>query len=619
MNCTWHRGRHPLIATNYTLYLMKQQQAHSKTKYPVLEEQMVSVKRSALIKSMLYLVWVEAENQLGKAVSENLTVNIDKIVMLDTPVITSFTVGENDVEVMWNIPNADQQHNGITCQVRYRKYGIAEWINLNEDAIGNQYCGLEELEAFTEYECEVRCISRTGDGLWSDWSHPLIFRSHEDAPNGTLDAWWYFQPTNSSERQELVVLWKTLKPEEARGQITNYKIQWKQGTLLDTKYLNKCCSVVLPWDTIFVNITAITAKGSTKPALLSTQLSGHLPFKMLTVVYYDGRYLKVSWPAYDNDNIRQLLVEWQKAVAEVAVPPKWTRIPPSSNSILLEDSFEKFVPYRISVYALFENGSCESLINDLVYAKQGVPSVAPSILTLIQVGSVVQIVWTEIPLELQHGFITNYNVYLCSVAPKAKVQTFKYGVRNVTMNIDPGEYEICISASTAEGEGNVSAAVRFKVHVPETDHIVLVVIISVVVILLFIFIIILLLKCRKNIHDWCLKHLPVWCCQQVPAPRCDHVQFPETLFLTSEDGCLNEEPAIVSIEEIEETPQPETMVSQNSDMFEEDYRSIQDSGSSLLFSDSENSGISTRQMSAECAPPAPFSSGYEKHFMPVDI
>ncbi|XP_076033243.1 protogenin B-like isoform X2 [Oratosquilla oratoria] len=83
----------------------------------------------------------------------------------------------------------------------------------------NTSCVLDMLKPHTNYSIQVRAYNEQA----SDPSETKMFTTGEDVPTSMPQV-----TLNATSPTTLLVKWKKLKPEEARGTITHYKIQWQR-------------------------------------------------------------------------------------------------------------------------------------------------------------------------------------------------------------------------------------------------------------------------------------------------------------------------------------------------------------------------------------------------------
>ncbi|XP_044232042.1 cytokine receptor-like factor 1a isoform X1 [Thunnus albacares] len=159
-----------------------------------------------------YEIWVEASNQLGRATSDVITLDILDVVTTDPPSGVSVSrVGqlEDQLSVRWEAPPALKDFLfQAKYQIRYRLEDSQDWKVM--DDVGNQTsCRLAGLRPGTVYFVQVRCnpVGIYGSrkaGIWSEWSHPTAASTphSERLMSGSCDS-KSSGDSNSTLRREL--------------------------------------------------------------------------------------------------------------------------------------------------------------------------------------------------------------------------------------------------------------------------------------------------------------------------------------------------------------------------------------------------------------------------------
>ncbi|XP_074517568.1 cytokine receptor-like factor 1a isoform X2 [Sebastes fasciatus] len=159
-----------------------------------------------------YEIWVEASNQLGRATSDVITLDILDVVTTDPPAgVTVSRVGqlEDQLSVRWEAPPALKDFLfQAKYQIRYRLEDSQDWKVM--DDVGNQTsCRLAGLRPGTVYFVQVRCnpVGIYGSrkaGIWSEWSHPTAASTphSERLMSGSCDS-KSSGDSNSTLRREL--------------------------------------------------------------------------------------------------------------------------------------------------------------------------------------------------------------------------------------------------------------------------------------------------------------------------------------------------------------------------------------------------------------------------------
>ncbi|KAH0628737.1 hypothetical protein JD844_010215, partial [Phrynosoma platyrhinos] len=439
-------------------------------------------------------------------------------------------------------------------------------------------------------------------------SKKLNFSLDDIAPVGQVDVW---REVGLSENgnPNILLLWKALDPEAARGDILDYDVTYRDHSKNIYKMLCHCCNATLPHTAVYAWVTARNSIKNTPPANLSLEQTGkeHPGPEEVQVMAIPGLGLNVTWkPSMSPQWIQpeEYVVEWREEfLGNKGGPLNWIRRPSSSNSAQLRGDFRPKIPYRVGVYALYAEGSSTSATVQ-AYFKEEVPSASPQVLQVRSISSTAShISWKEIPLESRNGFITHYTLYL-KHSSSGNITRMPIGATESSyklLNLMPGTaYQLWMTGSNSAGEGVSSLPHHFSTPV---SHWQIIVMITVVVGVLLILAAILIYVKHRWVLGFCHKILPPWCWERVPDPghsmvaskineqnaahgmvrshRIDHLSLLIPLKKEQEDTLcqyLDQSPKGTDIVEIEE-PAPELLPP---------------------------------------PPPAPVvNSGYEKHFMPT--
>ncbi|XP_047183235.1 cytokine receptor-like factor 1a isoform X3 [Scophthalmus maximus] len=159
-----------------------------------------------------YEIWVEASNQLGRATSDVITLDILDVVTTDPPsgvMVSRVGQLEDQLSVRWEAPPALKDFLfQAKYQIRYRLEDSQDWKVM--DDVGNQTsCRLAGLRPGTVYFVQVRCnpVGIYGSrkaGIWSEWSHPTAASTphSERLMSGSCDS-KSSGDSNSTLRREL--------------------------------------------------------------------------------------------------------------------------------------------------------------------------------------------------------------------------------------------------------------------------------------------------------------------------------------------------------------------------------------------------------------------------------
>uniref|UniRef100_A0A4W3JGA1 Fibronectin type-III domain-containing protein n=1 Tax=Callorhinchus milii TaxID=7868 RepID=A0A4W3JGA1_CALMI len=111
-----------------------------------------------------------------------------------------------------------------------------------------------------------------GRGDWSVWSSSFLSKAPEAVPDGVLDVWRMFEPTDlAGIPKQLTVLWQPLSRGKARGVILGYHVVQRFGNgsvvpMCTASHPQLRCRV--PWAPGTISVTAFNRNGSSAPAAL---------------------------------------------------------------------------------------------------------------------------------------------------------------------------------------------------------------------------------------------------------------------------------------------------------------------------------------------------------------
>ncbi|XP_074977823.1 interleukin-27 receptor subunit alpha isoform X4 [Caretta caretta] len=453
MNCTWPSRSGSEAITTYTLHYqsLKFKRNQTQSSQAPAGQSWVVIGRSNLTRNENYAVWVEAGD--GTQITPRLTLTLHEIVKPDPPVLSLEDVTPV-VTMSWTNPQWPEHFSrDLACHLRYRVSGTANWTRVHEGDVEPNHYEFSSLEPFTAYEVQARCIPEDGKGFWSDWSPSQTFQTPEAAPLGLVDVWQVASPAESGE-PSLLLLWKPLNSEAARGVIRSYSLAFRTGSNgAESPLESPCCNASLPARTTHVWISANNHVGRTQPANLSLERQG---------------------------------------------------------------DFRPRVPYQVHVYGLYPGGFGASA-PVRAYTQEGVPSAGPQGLQDRSISKEVSVIsWEAIPLAQRNGHITHYTLYLA--APTGSPQTYQPIAATETSynlsGLEPGtSYQLWMTGSTSAGEGNASSIHLF--HTPDSRWEAVLASLLAVGFLLFLACV-LGAVLHVQLLDLCHKVLPSWCWEKIP-------------------------------------------------------------------------------------------------------
>ncbi|XP_053868620.1 interleukin-27 receptor subunit alpha isoform X2 [Malaclemys terrapin pileata] len=624
MNCTWPSRTGPEANTTYTLHYqsLKFKRNQTRSSQAPAGQSWVVIGRSSLTHNENYAVWVEAGD--GTQITPRLTLTPHEIVKPDPPVLSLVDVTPV-VTVTWTNPQWPQHFSlDLACHLRYRVSGTPNWTRVHEEDVEPNIYEFSSLEPFTAYEVQARCIPGDRKGFWSDWSPSQTFRTPEAAPLGLVDVWRVASPPESGETS-LLLLWKPLNSEAARGVIRSYSLAFRSGSNSSESLESACCNVSLPSRTTHVWISANNHVGRTQPAYLSLERQDLPAPAGVRAVAVHGQDLLVTWePSKDplEGEPTEYLVEWaEECSSSKAASLDWVRRPAGTHRALLTGDFRPRVPYQVRVYGLYPGGFGASA-PVRAYIQEGVPSAGPQGLQDHSISKEASIIsWEAIPLAQRNGHITHYTLYLAT--PTESPQTYQPIAATETSynlsGLEPGtSYQLWMTGSTSAGEGNASSIHLF--HTPDSRWEAVLASLLAVGFLLF-------LACvlgavlHVQLLDLCQKVLPSWCWEKVPDATHSRIM-------------LHEDPhsyrgPLVRAAAAEEPPITELHIAEPAEHVNHGYSTLPQLESPVParpHGAGADDGPGSKPRTEELGPSsleeawgeqAPVISGYEKHFMPT--
>ncbi|KAL8220371.1 UNVERIFIED_CONTAM: hypothetical protein K2H54_044345 [Gekko kuhli] len=472
LKCQWDPGKDSLLQVRTTLKGFRSQSGCAVLLDPIpdcipeMDQNSCTIPRQNLQLYQTMAFQVMVRNGLGVAQSELLCTDPMDLVKLDPPAIQSIqSVPEEThcVSVAWEEAK-DSNYMKQSCDLRYRTEADQEWTlvqNITSSTRQVQHCGF--LFGIS-YQFQMRC-QKFGARYMSDWSPTKIFTTHEDSghvPSGELDAWWKMKPGEAGQGTQVQLLWKPMKPKEAKGKILGYWVtlnprehNGQLSTLCNTTELH--CNFSLPSGAQRIYLMAYNARGASPPTEVSLQKKG-VPVPRIHASPLGENSIVVSWDP-PGEPTSGYVIEWQRMTsvdpsydAEIS----WTKLRNGEEKqILIQENIEPYQRYNISVYPLYNDGVGMAQHTE-AYTRQKAPSDSPKLYPGSIGKTTAQLHWEPIPLELRNGFITNYTIFwicpnddMSSAVVNSSVNTLTItGLRPLTM------YKVHIMASTMGGSTN---------------------------------------------------------------------------------------------------------------------------------------------------------------------
>uniref|UniRef100_A0A672MXE7 Interleukin 23 receptor n=1 Tax=Sinocyclocheilus grahami TaxID=75366 RepID=A0A672MXE7_SINGR len=225
----------------------------------------------------------------------------------------------------------------------------------------------EALEPLILYQFELRvCVTSTNCSMWS---HPFNITSPGIVPSHKLDVWRVNNRTSNHGPLNVTVLWKHYKPEYYSGEMLYYKLSYKEeGKIHELNCSAHVTHQTLQLSTAEVNVSAVTAAGSSPPAPVSLTYTGK-PAPMIThLVPAAGGSMLLAWDVshYSEEakGILGFVVQWQQSPVHL----EWRRLGKDYNITFLQ-GMRAGVLYNISLYTEEASGVSDPAFVQ-VYAKE---------------------------------------------------------------------------------------------------------------------------------------------------------------------------------------------------------------------------------------------------------
>ncbi|XP_076140563.1 interleukin-6 receptor subunit beta isoform X2 [Alosa pseudoharengus] len=468
VTCHWNPGtRDPIMHTKYTLYMEYSGKVYNRS----------ATKSHATMALEIFphhldlKIWVEVENRLGKVTSDPLMQESENLIKTDPPSkvkVTSEDVFPMSLLIQWT-ESIHQTYVVLKYNIRYCEKGSHTWTEVpQEDTKGYMDSfRLQALKPYTKYVVQVRCKSNKDLGYWSDWSRNATASTPEDRPY-TKPVLWMNARLDDAQRTVQLLL---KKPVVANGKILHYEISvvedgksTKSSLPFDDKEpfqrfnftLQRQCVVA------YVNVTAKNSAGESPPANLAVLLKGQeLPAVDSPFAFAQDDFLWVEWSAPKEDGLVEYVLEW---VSLVDGEWNWQKEPRNATKAYLKGNLQSFVPYNVTVVPIYHRGWRSSTkvihltlpgnLNTITaYLKEGPPEVVPEPSLVKTWKNSAQLVWPEIPLEKQRGFITNYTIVYEGAGKRVLETVVPLDVHSFTLKDLTKEtsYSVYLVASTAAG------------------------------------------------------------------------------------------------------------------------------------------------------------------------
>uniref|UniRef100_A0A670ITZ0 Fibronectin type-III domain-containing protein n=1 Tax=Podarcis muralis TaxID=64176 RepID=A0A670ITZ0_PODMU len=364
MTCTWDPGKDTQLSTRYNLYLKSFQGEENKT-FPA-NNASGTIPLSQMWKNKTFYVGVYAENHLGTNCSEELYVHLDDLVVPATPIIIQIVDSPLfKTTIHWKKQTAI---NETYCEERYKEKTGETWQVRKWGADFKREHQTEyNLDAYMEYQFQVRCKLTHAQSFWSKWSESAVHMTPEAEPSSILDVWRFLGPAYPNGSQEVVILIKPFFPKESRGRILGYRVFCEnQGEIVDLcKTTETKCQVLVPPAVTTLHVTAHNSKGSSKPANITVNQPPHSfhdfpPPTNMQMDRDEQKGISVVWkpPQPIGKVVLWYIVEWTSADFRHGLV--WKKVPIQNTTTFIKENVRMGHNFNISVYAVYQDGTSKA-------------------------------------------------------------------------------------------------------------------------------------------------------------------------------------------------------------------------------------------------------------------
>ncbi|XP_029427086.1 granulocyte colony-stimulating factor receptor isoform X2 [Rhinatrema bivittatum] len=470
LTCTWSPGQETYLETNVTLERQRSRDGALPEKKPdcapLKGQNHCTVPRELLNLYQKEVIWVTAQNALGKSESEKLCLVPMDAVKLDPPTIETIKSSSLDggcLSVLCRKPREGTWLSQL-YELRYKAEEDAAWSVISSsqspDVMNRSMqikgCGFL---AARVYYFQVRCMKEFSQGHWSMWSPVITFLTPKTAPVGKLDVWWKMDQQGSGKKTKVQLMWKPMSRKDSNGDILGYLVflitgQGQDGVMMLCNTTKVLCDFPMPPRAAKVYIKAYNAAGespATDVVLFSKQ---GLPPTSIRAFPKDDHSLYVEWEASKISVVRYV-IEWYRVSEQASCNISWKTEVGAGTSSLLQENIEPFQLFHISLYPVYEDAVGLPLHTE-AYTKQKAPSSSPR-LHLKSIGrSQAEIEWNPIPIEKRHGFITNYTIFWKDSKGWVSYAILDASSRNFLIkNLEASNiYKVHLMSSTAGGRTN---------------------------------------------------------------------------------------------------------------------------------------------------------------------
>ncbi|XP_078253131.1 interleukin-6 receptor subunit beta-like [Rhinoraja longicauda] len=469
MTCSWDPGKDTYLPTDYYFLLSIRPEHFVLHKLPAGVNNSYAILYPSIYYFVPNIILVQANNSLGDVKSDQIEVDPVNVIKPDPPEITFIkqVPGMSTVlHVTWKNPVLPKQFD-LKYNLRYKIVNAKNWTQVPPEDT-NSYRDsfvVQRLIPFSTYSFTIRCKDIGDNGYWSDWSSEKIEKTLESVPTGRPHIWRTIQNLQYPKRR-IHIMWKELDKSDTNGIILGYQLKIKQKKSLKINTTDLEYSINLLQLGCEISLIASNSVGSSPEEtliVLNTWETEPPAVHKFNAYSQDGR-LMVEWePPKSTNVVSSYIIEWCEVFTTNLCrgPLYWQQEQKTVEKTFLKDHVMPFKRYSITIYPLY-GGRPGGPYSKLAYLQQDRPVNGPSV-QLKHVGKKeVELMWKEIPVNEQRGFITHYTIFYKSgnsnessivVEPKHQEFVLK-SLKGNTL------YVVRVMASTVKG-GTNSSEVNF--------------------------------------------------------------------------------------------------------------------------------------------------------------
>ncbi|KAG7520016.1 hypothetical protein JOB18_021030 [Solea senegalensis] len=428
IGCLWKSGQKTYLPTTYNISVNRENGTQIYLDQ-IQNAEEIKIPRGIVDKTKKYQLIITAYNHFGVSQSNPFILCVKEIVIPETPHITNveFENGSISAVLQWKTTDLSVH---LKPYVRLCTYN-SSWDVREETELSDTLIRVGDLTPLTEYEFQVRTCNSTfrvnhitvpsftpgptsSQRLpCSKWSSSVLARTPGKGPSQRLSVWRVF-----NSQQNVTVFWKPPPPQDYSGEVKQYNIFLASDQIKEVTCREASChsSVLVPAAVQTLSISAVTSYGSSPPADVPLRHSGEVgpvlrqpaPAANGSAVYVSWSWPQTkSWSTSGGEVLLHYVVQWRSVPATKLW---WQEVEKNQNSTSIT-GLTAGVRYNVSLFAVTTRGvTAPSSV--LIYSKEQKPASGPNLTVLLHEAKRIQILWDELPVNQQRGFITSYTLYI---------------------------------------------------------------------------------------------------------------------------------------------------------------------------------------------------------------